>query len=339
MFDLKPDWFEWKVNGRPLQQSFSEILNDDGLINNVTFNPKQLPRDVGDLREETESYIQDIINTCGYKKFAVLLSGIDSEIIVRYLHKLQVDVEIYHINFWFKPADDLDIIKQIGYELDIPVNVIDFEWYESRDSVFRIAKNTLQTTTVKNTFHYAFQHIPNDRYIFTGCKNFERYGPQYLYHMAKNKHQKWNESGRKTFIDCRQLICRYSLEYSNQRGCSVFWFNNARTTSSMLRDPRTIIEDPSKPGEIDCKPLIKELWSDHTFKHKTDPFVGGEAVYKWEKRWPDHWRSRAKSAVMIQRRYLRMLYGEVRSVCGNVINSKNDNAWTFGDMLNIDKIL
>jgi len=201
MFDLSPDWFEWKINGRPLQQSFSDILDDDGLITSVTLNPKQLPKDVGDLREETESYLKEIVSTCGYKKFAVLLSGIDSEIILRYLHKLQVDVEIYHIHFWFKPIDDLDIIKQIGSELNIPANVINFEWYKNRDSMFCIAKNTLQATTVKNTFHFAFQQIPKDRYIFTGCRNFERYGPQYLYNMAKGKHQDWDKPGRKTFID------------------------------------------------------------------------------------------------------------------------------------------
>jgi hypothetical protein len=336
---LHPDWFQWKINDRLLEKSFLDVLDSDGFITSVTLEPKQLPKDVGDLREETESYIKEIVNNCGYKKFAVLLSGIDSEIIVRYLHKLQVDVEIYHIHFWFKPNDDLEIIHKIGSELNIPVNVINFEWYKNRDSMFYIAKNTLQATTVKNTFYYAFQNIPSDCYVFTGCRNFERHSPQYLYHIAKNKHENWNKPGRKTFIDCRQVICRYSLEHLNRNGCGVFWFNNARTTSSMLRDSRTIIEDPNRPGEIDCKLLIKELWSDHTFKHKTDPFVGGKAVYKWEKRWPDHWRNRAKSAVMIQRRYLRMLHGEVKSVCGRVIHDKNDNAWTFGDMLNIDEIL
>ena len=49
-----------------------------------------------------KAYLDKIIATCGLSKFAVLTSGIDSEIIVRYLAKKKVDVEMYHIKFWLK---------------------------------------------------------------------------------------------------------------------------------------------------------------------------------------------------------------------------------------------
>ena len=144
-------------------------------------------------------------------------------------------------------------------------------------------------------------------------------------------------------MDTRQLSNRYTLNLLKRHGCSVFWFNDKRTTSAMLRDKRTFIK---KNGELYNEQIFKDLWGDEClFKEKTLPFgnthgssyIEGSNTYKWEYRYPEHWRNRGKAIAMIQQRYLRMKYGVLNSVVNDKVN--NNSVWQFGSTLDINKIL
>tara|TARA_Y100000385_G_C13083124_1_gene634964 strand:+ start:407 stop:1438 length:1032 start_codon:yes stop_codon:yes gene_type:complete len=339
-YDLEPNWFDWTVNGKPLT-TMAEVFEEDGFIHSVVCKPQMLPKDVGDLREETEKYLMRTVIQSGFTKFAVLLSGIDSEIIGRYLKKIGVDVEFYYTKFWFESDEVADIVKGIGKELDVPVHIVDWEWYKDRHSMFFVAENSFQPCSVKNVHIHTIQQIPEDRYIFIGSRNIEIYfPPRYLHKLAKDRHPNWHHTGRKLFIDTRQFSNRFTLNHLERSGCGVFWNNDAGCASSIFRDSRLEVYDRGdKAGDMDDKQIFFDLWDDCTFKAKTDPFVGGDYTYRWEDWYVGNPKSREKAAVMMQRRYLQRKYGRVYSVCGDILANKYDNTWTFGDMINIDSIL
>ena len=64
MYDLKSEWYDWIVNDKPLNnKTFKQILDEDGFIYSVKILPSLLPRDVQDLRQESENYLDTIINS------------------------------------------------------------------------------------------------------------------------------------------------------------------------------------------------------------------------------------------------------------------------------------
>jgi hypothetical protein len=336
MYDLNADWFNWYVNNKPLgNKTFSEIVNEDGYIKSVKIIPETLPKYVGNVREESELYLDKIISSCKLKKFAVLISGIDSEIIARYLNKKKLDVKLYHIKFWFKNDDDTNLIKQISKELNVPYKIINYDYKDDKQSMIEILNISLQPASVKNTFLHAISKIEKDRYIFCGVRNFEKNAVQNLCSFHKPF---FKDTNKKLFyIDTRQIIGRNTLNLLKRKGCSVFWFNDSRTTSSMLRDKRTIFK---QNGEIDNDKIFKDLWKNEcVFKQKTNPFVGGTNKYKWENWFNGHWRSRSRALVFIQRRYLRKKYGIIKNVCDDIIKGEADNSWIFGASIDLNKIL
>lgn len=334
MYDLKPNWFKWYINNKPLNKNtFSQIINDDGFITSVDIKTETLPKDVGNVREESEFYLDNIISTCEYKKFAVLISGIDSEIIARYLNKKNLDIKLYHIKFWFKNDDDVNLIKQISKELNVPYEIINYDYKIHKESMIKILNVSLQPASVKNTFIHAIPKIDKDRYIFCGIRNFEKNAVQNLCSF----HKPFFKNKKLIYIDTRQLIARNTFDLLKRKGCSVFWFNDSRTTSSMLRDKRTIFK---QNGEIDNNKIFENLWKNEcVFKQKTNPFVGGTNKYKWEYWFEGHWRSRSRALVFIQRRYLRKKYGMIKNVCDNIIKRDADNSWIFGGSIDLNKIL
>jgi hypothetical protein len=339
-FDNQPNWFHWEVNGVKWG-NLADVCKENKQITQCSFTGQQLPKDVDDLRTESERYIKSIVDSCGYKKFAVLLSGLDSEIIARHLCRLQVDVEFWYCKFWFETDDNLNLVKEIAKELNCKLHVVHWDWYTDRQKMFQAAIDHLQPCTVKNTHGNTIEHIPSDRYVFIGSRNIEIYfNARYLRQIAEGKHKEWNNPGRKCFIDTRQFSPRYALQTLERAGTSIFWNNDARCASSIFRDKRFVVYDTGEAaGDMHDKDIFFELWSDCKFKQKTDPWVGGSYVYPWETRYPGYRKSREKACVEMQRRYMRKTYGQVHSVCGEVVAPKFDNLWIFGDLLNIDELL
>ena len=75
MYDLKPEWYEWYINDKPLgAKPLRYFLETDGKIDSVTIKTQHLPTDVGDLREESEAYLDKIIATCGSGVSACVIS-------------------------------------------------------------------------------------------------------------------------------------------------------------------------------------------------------------------------------------------------------------------------
>tara|TARA_Y100001937_G_scaffold98314_1_gene134102 strand:- start:393 stop:1424 length:1032 start_codon:yes stop_codon:yes gene_type:complete len=343
MYDLKSEWYDWIVNNKPLNnKTFRQILDEDGFIYSVKILPSLLPRDVQDLRQESENYLDTIINSCGYKKYAVLVSGIDSEIIARYLKKKNLDVKIYHVKYWFKNDEESDIIKQIANELKIPYSILNFNWKTDKQSLIDTLSEQLTPATIKHTFTYALNIIEDDRYIFSGIRNLEKHATATLHSINKKNINTQKE--KIVYIDTRQLSNRYALNNMKRKGCSVFWFNDARSASSMLRDKRTIFKDN---GEIENDDIFSDLWKNEClFNKKTNPFEGDNSLYKWENWHSDFLRDgiykygRAKSNSMMQKRYLRMKYGEVYSVVDDTIERQNASSrWIFGGSIDLNKIL
>ena len=153
MYDLKTEWFDWYVNDKPLGvKPLKHFLETDGAIYSVTVKTRDLPTDVGNIREESEAYLDKIIATCGFNKFAVLISGIDSEILVRYLAKKKLDVEMYYIKFWMKDNFETDILEQISKETGVKLNIIEWDWkllslsYKIKEQYFlKKVESTLKT--------------------------------------------------------------------------------------------------------------------------------------------------------------------------------------------------
>ena len=341
IFDNKPNWFHWEVNGVKWG-NLADVVKSGHEITDCSFYAQQLPKDVDDLRTESERYIDSIIKSCGYKKFAVLLSGLDSEIIARYLCKLKLDVEFWYCKFWFETDDNLNLVKDIAKELDRKLHVVEWDWYKDRNKMFQAALDHLQPCTVKNTHGNTVEHIPHDRYVFIGSRNIEIYfNARYLKQIAEEGgHKNFHKPGRKCFIDTRQFSPRTALQKLERHGTSIFWNNDARCASSIFRDKRFIVYDSGDAaGDMHDKDIFYELWPDCKFKDKTDPWVGGNMKYTWENKFPGYRKSREKACVEMQRRYMQMKYGQVKSVCGHVQVPTYDNLWVFGDLMNIDEIL
>jgi len=341
VFDNQPNWFHWEVNGEKWG-NLADVCKQGQEITDCSFYAQPLPTDVDDLRTEAERYIKSIVDSCGYKKFAVLLSGLDSEIIARYLNKFQVDVEFWYCKFWFENEDNLNLVKQVAKELNSKLHVVEWDWPTHSNKMFTNALDHLQPCTVKNTHENTIQNIPKDRYVFIGSRNIEIYfNARYLKQLAESGgHKNFNKPGRKCFIDTRQFSPRHALQKLERHGTAIFWNNDARCASSIFQDKRFIVYDTgTAAGDMHDKDIFFELWSECVFKEKTDPWVGGTMKYDWENKFPGYRKSREKSCVEMQRAHMEKAYGQVKSVCGHVQAPRYDNLWVFGDLMNIDELL
>jgi hypothetical protein len=343
MFDLQADWYDWYVNNKPMNsRSLGNFLKKDGIIYSVKIRTSPLPKNVDDVRQEAEAHLDHIIATCGYTKFAVLISGIDSEIIARTLAKKKVDLVLYHTKFWFKDDSESNIIKNIAKDIDVPYCIVDYDWKKDSYSMTEILSESLHPATVKNTHIHTVRKIPEDRYIFMGYKLENADNEEHLL----NKDgiiDRYGQRQANTFTALRPAASKYHISTSTtlnmlgRSGCSIFWFNDKRTLSAMLQDKRTII---GKNGEIFNAQLMKDIWGKEClFKEKTNPFFGGNNTHRWEHRYNNenntYHGNRAKALVTIQRRYLRMKYGPVQNVFDDIIDYENNNKWQFGGTMNI----
>ena len=332
MYDLKPEWYEWYINDKPLgTKPLKYFLETDGKIDSVIVKTQDLPTDVGGIREESEAYLDKIIATCGFNKFGVLTSGIDSEIIVRYLAKKKLDVEMYYIKFWMKDDTEVNILKEISRETGAKLNIIEWDWKKHKKGMLTLVSDCLSPTTVISTYLHALENIPTDRFLLGGRRTLTE-------GVATSRNltyiRKPDDKARTHYFDVRELKGRYACNLLKRHSCLTFWFNDSRTASSVLRDKRTII---FKEGGIYTKDMFLEDWKECTFRKSTHPFVGPNSLYKWEEWNQDHWRPKAASVANMQRRYLRMKYGVVPSVCDT--KKRDTNLWHFGSAVNIDKLL
>ena len=332
MYDLKAEWFDWYVNDKPLGvKPLKHFLETDGGIYKLTVKTRDLPTDVGNIREESEAYLDNIIATCGFNKFAVLISGIDSEILVRYLAKKKLDVEMYYIKFWMKDNFETDILKQISKETGVKLNIIEWDWKKDKKSMLTLLSDFLTPTTVISTYLHAFEHIPADRYILGGRRTLSE-GVVHATNLTRVC--KPLPRTRMNYVDLREVQGRYSCNISKRHGCLTFWFNDYRTTSSILRDKRTMF---FKEGGIYTKDIFFDDWPECTFRKSTKPFIGPNSLYKWEEWNLDHFKPKAATVANMQRRYLRMKYGVQPSVVDSSLAFTN--LWHFGATINIDKLL
>ena len=332
MYDLKTEWYDWYVNDKPLGvKPLKHFLETDGGIYSITVKTRDLPTDVGNLREESEAYLDKIIATCGFNKFAVLVSGIDSEILVRYLAKKKLDVEMYYIKFWMKDNFETDILKQISRETGAKLNIIEWDWKKDKKSMLTLLSDFLTPTTVISTYLHALEHIPADRYILGGRRTLS----EGVVHATKlTRICKPLPRTRMHCVDLREVQGRYACHISKRHSCLTFWFNDYRTASSILRDKRTMF---FKEGGIYTKDIFYNDWPECTFRKATKPFIGPNSLYKWEKWNLDHFKPKAATVANMQRRYLRMKYGVHPSVVDS--SFKFTNLWHFGATINIDKLL
>lgn len=332
MYDLKAEWYDWYVNDKPLGvKPLKHFLETDGGIYKLIVKTRDLPTDVGNIREESEAYLDNITATCGFNKFAVLTSGIDSEILVRYLAKKKLDVEMYYIKFWLKDNFETDILKQISKETGAKLNIIEWDWKKDKKSMLTLLSDFLTPTTVISTYLHAFEHIPADRYILGGRRTLSE---GVVYATNASRVCKPLPRTRMHYVDLREVQGRYACNISKRHGCLTFWFNDYRTTSSILRDKRTMF---FKEGGIYTKDIFFDDWPECTFRKSTKPFVGPNSLYKWEEWNLHHFKPKAATVANMQRRYLRMKYG----VQPSVVNSSLafTNLWHFGATINIDKLL
>ncbi len=335
MYDLKPEWYEWYINDKPLgAKPLRYFLETDGKIDSVTIKTQHLPTDVGDLREESEAYLDKIIATCGLNKFGVLTSGIDSEIIVRYLAKKKVDVEMYHIKFWLKDNTDLDILKEISKETGAKLNIIEFDWRKHKKGMLTLLSDCLTPTTVISTYLHALESIPADRFLFGGRICIGNEGRNDYRNTIKFKNLN-NLSSKTMYMGVRELKGRYACNLLKRHSCLTFWFNDSRTISSVLKDKRTVF---MKEGGMITKQLFRKYWGNECkFKEGTAPFMGPNKLYKWEDWNLNHKRPRPATVTNMQRRYLTMKYGAQPSVCDT--EKLYNNLWFFGATINIDKLI
>lgn len=332
MYDLKTEWYDWYVNDKLLGvKPLKHFLETDGGIYKLEVKTRDLPTDVGNIREESEAYLDNIIATCGFNKFAVLVSGIDSEILVRYLAKKKLDVEMYYIKFWMKDNFETDILKQISRETGAKLNIIEWDWKKDKKSMLTLLSDFLTPTTVISTYLHALEHIPADRYILGGRRTLSE-GVVHATNLTRVC--KPLPRTRMHYVDLREVQGRYACHISKRHSCLTFWFNDYRTTSSILRDKRTMF---FKEGGIYTKDIFYNDWPECTFRKATKPFIGPNSLYKWEKWNLDHFKPKAATAANMQRRYLRRKYGVQPSVVDSSI--KFTNLWHFGATINIDKLL
>ena len=332
MFDLKTEWFDWYVNDKLLGvKPLKHFLETDGRIYSVTVKTRDLPTDVGNIREESEAALDKIVATCGFNKFAVLISGIDSEILVRYLAKKKLDVEMYYIKFWMKDNFETDILKQISKETGVKLNIIEWDWKKDKESMLTLLSDYLTPTTVISTYLHAFKYIPADRYLLGGRRALCE-GVAHARNLARVS--KPPARTRMHYIDLREVQGRYACHISKRHSCLTFWFNDYRTAKSILQDKRTIF---FKEGGIYTKDIFLDDWPECTFRKSTHPFIGPNSLYKWEEWNLHHFKPKAATVANMQRRYLRRKYGVHPSIVNN--EKAFTGLWHFGASMNVDKLL
>jgi hypothetical protein len=238
---------------------------------------------------------------------------------------------MYYIKFWLKDNFETDILKQISKETGAKLNIIEWDWKKDKKSMLTLLSDFLTPTTVISTYLHAFEHIPADRYILGGRRTLSE---GVVYATNASRVCKPLPRTRMHYVDLREVQGRYACNISKRHGCLTFWFNDYRTTSSILRDKRTMF---FKEGGIYTKDIFFDDWPECTFRKSTKPFVGPNSLYKWEEWNLHHFKPKAATVANMQRRYLRIKYGVQPSVVDSSLAFTN--LWHFGATINIDKLL
>lgn len=179
IYDILPAYMSWSVNGIE-RQSFDYFTKQNLPLNtlDITFDWSGVDfSNVGTFREECLNAAKKVIADADGKTIAVSLSGSDSEIIVRCLHLLKANYELYHQTYWFVDDDQnhqLINSQKVAHAVNKPLNIIRFT---EEESIYAVKKNTIDYGIFSRGYYIIldfWERIPSDRFIVGGEGDLEK---------------------------------------------------------------------------------------------------------------------------------------------------------------------
>jgi 7-cyano-7-deazaguanine synthase in queuosine biosynthesis len=278
LYDTIPDWFTWELNGIE-HAGVADIIKQDQQINDFKFIPlKSIPfASVGTLREEMFATAKKICKIANSRTITIAVSGIDSEIIARLLVEAGADVEIVYTRFWFKGNTELEIIKKLSKQLDVPYFVYDFSWNEHYKSVLNSLETTCIPATMMNYFHWMFSHRPLNNFFVTGHGTFRKSGGRFKHIAARyNLPDQIKKRGRAFPFELRDTCLRQMAQTFNLAGEFYFHINNITEVAAYFKHPN--LEYNYDTFEIEDKMVYIKEFPECFFKNKTSPFFNGSKL-------------------------------------------------------------
>lgn len=277
IFDTKPDWFDWKINGIKFA-SLEEILIKEKIL---TFDIEPYANckysSIGSFREEVHNTAKKCIKDANGKKIVVAISGIDSEVIVRELVRLNADVEMVHMDIWYNNRTDLEIIKTIANELKIKLHIFTLNWNLHKQMIYKSLYDTCVAATAMNCMYWLFSHFDKDCFFVTGNGAFRKQGERFKIIGQKYNIETVSKSrGRMIPIDLRDICMRIMAQKNKMYGEYYFHISNQREVAALFKNPK--MKFNSKTGEIDDKEVYFEQFPECLFKKKTNPFERNNSI-------------------------------------------------------------
>jgi|LakMenEpi03Aug12_release.lakeMendotaPanAssembly.Ray.scaffolds.fasta_scaffold380192_1 hypothetical protein len=271
IFDSKPNWFDWSINSN-MFASPREILIKEKItsLDINAFNQCKYS-DVGTFREEVNNTAIQCVKKSNGRKIIVAVSGIDSEVIVRELAKLKANVEMVHMDIWYKNRIDLEIIKQISKELDIPLHVFTLNWNLHGKFIYKSLYETCVAATAMNCMNWLFSHFDKNCFFITGNGAFRKQGSRFETIGKKyNIEETTKKRGRMIPFDLRDICMRVMAQENQMHGEYYFHISNQREVAALFKNKKMKFNHLT--GEIDDKEVYFEQFPECLFRHKTNPF-------------------------------------------------------------------
>jgi hypothetical protein len=278
LHDTPSSWMTWYFND--IQHSVpGDFFKKDIYNLNFTISASTEAKfnDVDDFRQEMERSVEKLIINAKGKKIALMLSGIDSEIIGILLKKRNIDFEVWHLNIPHKKQEDHDTLVEIAKGWRVPLNLINFSWIEFRDEWKQNLNNIGILATMMYSIWYAIDRIPSDHFVVVGNGAFRKKGNRFKRMSSRIREHR----GRAIPIDGRDILSRIIAQRKKRDGEFYFHSSSDRQVAALFKDTRMIYNQDTY--EIDDKEVILQHFPEAKFRWKTEPWSQNNSIFRRER--------------------------------------------------------
>jgi hypothetical protein len=198
--------------------------------------------DTSDFFEAVDKTVKDIkkeMNLLNLHKISLLISGIDSEIIAKYIILNDIPVEFYFLHIQGVNDSHKELVELIANKYDVRLNIIKTSFKEVTETIifetFSYCEIKIPTYL---TVPYLIKFTPQDSFVIVGEGDLEKTNVLKYLNVYNNKISIDNSSFCYIPIHLAEIVYTLSLKKYNRYGESNFYSRKFDTWYHILNDSR-----------------------------------------------------------------------------------------------------
>jgi hypothetical protein len=226
-----------------MKREFTFSKTDCSFSYQVSDFDKITTKDFFEAIDLTNTQIFDEMKQKNISSVALLLSGIDSEMIANSLYNLKIPTEHYFFHITGVNDYSKELVESISKKYDTKLNVFE----ASLDDVLNYTLNNFYENYIAFATYAAIpffiDKIPNDRYIIIGEGDLEKRELTKNFTIYENKKNKDDEQFFCIPMHLTQTTYKTTLDNANKVGETSFYTRNFNLWHHILKDNRLITNE------------------------------------------------------------------------------------------------